>query len=50
MSSLRKHESGYQKRLKKQKADELTQSQLGDMDKFVVKKPRVSSDNIVIFI
>ncbi|XP_044432277.1 uncharacterized protein [Triticum aestivum] len=34
MSSLKKHESGYQKRLKKQKADELTQSQLGDMDKF----------------
>ena len=45
MSAFRKHESDYKRRLKKQKIEELTQSQKGDMDKFVIKKPQVSSGN-----
>ena len=38
MSAFRKHEYDDKKRLKKQKIEELTQSQKGDMDKFVIKK------------
>ena len=45
ISAFRKHESDYKKRLKKQKIEKLTQSQKGDMDKFVIKKPQVSSGN-----
>ena len=45
MSAFRKHESDYKKRLKKQKIEDLTLSQKGDMDNFFIKKPQVSSDN-----
>jgi hypothetical protein len=34
----RKYESGYQKRKKKQRIEELTQSQKGAMDRFVIKE------------
>ncbi|CAN1805611.1 hypothetical protein LINPERHAP1_LOCUS24335 [Linum perenne] len=37
--SSRKYESGCSKRKKKQKVDELIQSQRGALDKFVVKEP-----------
>jgi len=41
----RKFESGWQKRKKKQRIEELVQSQEGAMDKFVTKRSQVSSDN-----
>ncbi|XP_025791570.1 uncharacterized protein LOC112872719 [Panicum hallii] len=41
--STRKHESGFQKRKKKQRIEKLVQSQKGDMDRFVFKEPQVSS-------
>ena len=41
--STRKHESGFQKRQKKQRIEKLVQSQKGDMDRFVFKEPQVSS-------
>uniref|UniRef100_A0ACD5XR13 Uncharacterized protein n=1 Tax=Avena sativa TaxID=4498 RepID=A0ACD5XR13_AVESA len=40
-----KQESGYQKRKRKEKEEELIQSQRGAMDRFIKKKPQVSSDN-----
>ncbi|XP_066340512.1 uncharacterized protein [Miscanthus floridulus] len=41
----RKFESGFQKRKKKQRIEELVQSQQGAMDRFVTKQSQVSSDN-----
>lgn len=41
---IRKHESGYEKR-KKKKIEELTQSQRGALDKFIIKEPQVSLEN-----
>ena len=41
----RKYESGYQKRKKKQRIEDLTQSQKGAMDKFVRKESQVSTNN-----
>ena len=41
----RKYESDYQKRKKKQRIEDLTQSQKGAMDKFVRKESQVSTDN-----
>jgi hypothetical protein len=40
-----KHESGFQKRKRNQKKEELIQSQRGAMDRFVKKKPEVPADN-----
>ncbi|XP_062075845.1 uncharacterized protein LOC133779967 [Humulus lupulus] len=42
---IRKHESGYKKRKKKKKIEELTQSQRGALDKFIIKEPQVSLEN-----
>nr|GEV44984.1 zinc finger MYM-type protein 1 [Tanacetum cinerariifolium] len=42
---LRKQESGYQKRLKKQKTKESNKKQFGTMDKYVITEPRDSFDN-----
>ena len=42
---FRKYESGYQKRKKKQRIDELTQSQKGAMDRFIIKESNVLSGN-----
>ena len=41
----RKYDSGSQKRKNKQRLDDLTQSQKGAMDRFIVKKSQVSSNN-----
>ena len=41
----RKYDSGSQKRKKKQRLDDLTQSQKGAMDRFIVKESQVSSNN-----
>jgi hypothetical protein len=43
--NMGKHESGSKKRNRKEKQDELVQSQRGAMDKFVKKKPQLSSGN-----
>ena len=43
--SSRKYESGFQKRKKKQRIEDLTQSQKGAMDRFVFKESQVSSVN-----
>jgi hypothetical protein len=40
-----KHQSGHKKRQKKEKEEELIQSQRGAMDRFVKRKSEVSSDN-----
>ncbi|KAK1626212.1 hypothetical protein QYE76_000527 [Lolium multiflorum] len=44
-ANMGKHQSGYQKRKRKEKEEGLIQSQKGAMDRFVKKKPQVSSDN-----
>jgi len=44
----RKYDSGSQKRKKKQRLDDLTQSQKGAMDRFVVKESQVSSNNHIL--
>ena len=41
----RKYESGYQKRKKKQRLEDLAQSQKGAIDRFIVKESQVPSDN-----
>jgi hypothetical protein len=41
----RKHDSGYQKRKRKQRIEDLTQSQKGAMDRFIIQESQVSSDN-----
>ncbi|XP_048539125.1 zinc finger MYM-type protein 1-like [Triticum urartu] len=41
----RKYESGYEKRTKKKKAENLIHSLKGSLDNFVVKEPQVSSEN-----
>ena len=41
----RKYDSGSQKRKNKQRLDDLTQSQKGAMDRFIVKEYQVSSNN-----
>ena len=41
--SYRKYLSGYQKRQKKQRVDELIQSHKGAMERFIRKEPQVSS-------
>jgi hypothetical protein len=43
--SSRKYESGFQKCKKKQRIENLTQSQKGSMDRFVIKESQVSSVN-----
>ncbi|KAG6430774.1 hypothetical protein SASPL_108847 [Salvia splendens] len=42
---IRKYESGNQKRKKKQRIEDLTKSQQGDMDKYVTTKQPVPADN-----
>ena len=44
----RKYDSGSQKRKKNQRLDDLTQSQKGAMDRFVVKESQVSSNNHIL--
>ncbi|GJV49544.1 hypothetical protein Tco_1439756, partial [Tanacetum coccineum] len=45
MPPIRKQKFGYAKRLEKKKAEQLTQSQSGTMDNFVIKTPHVSFSN-----
>jgi hypothetical protein len=40
----RKYESGYQKRKKKQRIEDLTQSQKGVIDKFIIKESQVDRE------
>ena len=42
---FRKYESGYQKRRKKQRIEELTHSQEGAPDRFIIKESNVLSGN-----
>jgi len=42
---FRKYELGYQKRRKKQRIEELTQSQEGALDRFIIKESNVLSGN-----
>jgi hypothetical protein len=41
----RKYDSGYQKRKRKQRIEDLTQTQKGAMDRFIIKESQVSFDN-----
>jgi len=43
--SFRKHESGAQKRERKEREHDLIQSQKGAMDRFIIKESQVSSGN-----
>lgn len=42
---IRKHASGYEKRKKKQRIEELTKSQKGAIDKFILKQTSNSREN-----
>ncbi|KAJ1254500.1 hypothetical protein BS78_K048800 [Paspalum vaginatum] len=42
---VRKYDSGHQKRKKRQRIEELTQSQKGAMERFIIKEPQVFSPN-----
>ena len=44
----RKYDSGSQKHKNKQILDDLTQSQKGAMDRFIVKESQVSSNNQIL--
>ncbi|XP_021762526.1 uncharacterized protein LOC110727266 [Chenopodium quinoa] len=45
MPPKRKYLSGYDKRMKKKKLEELTQSQSGALDNFLLKKPQIVDEN-----
>lgn len=45
MPPIRKYESGYEKRKKKKKLEELTQSQRGALDNFFRKEPQIPVEN-----
>ncbi|XP_058727211.1 uncharacterized protein LOC131598647 [Vicia villosa] len=42
---IRKFDSGYEKRKKKKRLDELTQSQSGALDKIIIKEPQIPNEN-----
>jgi len=44
----RKYDSGRQKHKNKQRLDDLTQSQKGAMDRFIVKESQVSANNQIL--
>ena len=44
----RKYESGYEKRKKKKRIEELTQSQKGALHSFFAKESQISSENHII--
>ena len=44
----RKYDSGSQKRKNKQRLDDLTQSQKGAVDRFIVQESQVSSNNQIL--
>ncbi|KAL6287374.1 hypothetical protein ACE6H2_011764 [Prunus campanulata] len=44
MPPIRKYISGYTKRLRKRKIEELTQSQRGALDRFIVKESHATID------
>src|SRR4051812_11818498 len=43
--NIRKFDYGYEKRKKKKRLDELTQSQSGALDKFIIKEPKIPNEN-----
>jgi hypothetical protein len=45
---IRKYESGFQKRKRKQRIEQLTESQKGSMDRFVIKESNMVSGNEVV--
>src|SRR5688572_23959854 len=45
MPPIRKYMSGYDKRMKKKKLEELTQSQRGALDKFLLINPQIVDEN-----